>query len=130
MPTKEEMKKAIGDRIRQLRGTETLSAFAARLGTSSGRISELETGVSAPSAEFLAHLHSTLSVDLNWLLTGKASEKAVALAAPAPLPRDEADLLTLYRASSAAGKNAIKATSLAVEKSPTAVMPTTRKRTR
>ncbi|MBP6727772.1 MAG: helix-turn-helix transcriptional regulator [Thauera sp.] len=123
----------VGDRIKAVRAAHGLNQreFASRTSTSSGRISELEQGNSMPGCEFLTRLHTEFGVDLNWLLTGKASEGAVALTAPAPLPRDEADLLTLYRDSTAQGKAAIKATSLAVEKSPAAITPATaRKRAR
>lgn len=117
------MKKEVGERVLQVRIAAKLNQreFAARLSTGSGRISGIESGANMPSGDFLLRLHNEFGVDLNWLLTGKVDESAVAMTAPPPLPRDEADLLALYRASSEAGRRAIRATSLAVEKSLPAV---------
>ncbi|MBS0461768.1 MAG: transcriptional regulator [Proteobacteria bacterium] len=54
-----------------------------------------------------------LGIDVLYVLTGQRAGGAAA-APPAPLPRDEQDLLALYRGSSPAGKAAIRATGVAV----------------
>ncbi|WP_288843230.1 helix-turn-helix domain-containing protein [uncultured Deefgea sp.] len=62
----------IGNRVRSIRNALKLNQrdFAARLSTSSGRISEIESGKSMPSGDFLLRLHQEFNSDLNWLMTG------------------------------------------------------------
>ena len=68
----------LGDRIKQIRKEKELSqqAFAAKLSTASGYISEIEKGKTMPGSAFLCSLKREFpEVDLNWLLTGKCESK-------------------------------------------------------
>gem|GEM_PF-6996453 len=49
--------------------------FAEKIEISIGALSELENGISAPSARTLANLHLLTDVDIGWLLTGKAEQE-------------------------------------------------------
>ena len=62
--------KMIGDRIKQLRIEKGLSQqeFGARLGTSSGYVSEIENGKKQPGSEILFSLKREFNIDLNWLV--------------------------------------------------------------
>lgn len=68
----------LGSRLNQIRKDRALSqqAFAARLDTSSGYISEIEQGKKMPGSEFLLSLWRVFGVDLNWFLTGEEKEAA------------------------------------------------------
>lgn len=102
----------IGGRVLAVRNGAGLDqrAFAARIGSSSGRVSEIENGKSLPGAALLARLHAEFDVDLNWLITGQRTANT----APAPaLSRREAALLDNYRHSPEDAKTAIDKTSAA-----------------
>jgi transcriptional regulator with XRE-family HTH domain len=77
----------IGDRLKQLRKEKNLSqqALAKKLGTSSGYISELESGKKLPGTELLLSLKREYDVDLNWLV---ASEY-VQISGELPCPSDK-----------------------------------------
>lgn len=66
----------IGARIKQLRKEKSLSqkAFADLLSTSSGYISEVESGKTMPGGNFFISLKRALDVDINWLLTGEGEK--------------------------------------------------------
>lgn len=66
----------IGERLKQIRINNNLTqqVFAARLGTSSGFISEIESGKKLPGSDFLISLRREFSVDLNMFLTGSVSD--------------------------------------------------------
>ena len=63
--------KAVGRRIRQLRGFEvTQNEFAMKLGISQSQLSKYERGVVAPPGDVLIRIKEQLRVSIDWLLTG------------------------------------------------------------
>lgn len=97
----------IGERVKRVRDSVGLNQrdFASRLGTSAGRVSEIESGKSVPGGDLLIRLNAEFHVDLNWVLTGEESKTA------APISREEAALLDNYRHCPPEARAAIKATS-------------------
>ena len=64
--------KAVGRRVRELRGFETVQAQLAReLGISQGQLSRYEQGKSEIGAEILLRLARKSEKTIEWLLTGK-----------------------------------------------------------
>jgi len=126
------MSKEIGERVFSVRTNAGLNQrdFATQLGTSSGGISQIESGKTMPGGDFLLRLHEKFGVDVTWLLTGQrllaehriplgaltagipASLLSAAPAAcppPAPaLSTDEAELLSDYRESHPVVQRSIK----------------------
>lgn len=102
-------KKAIGARIKSLRGDETQKAFADRLGVGRTSVVRYEAGERTPDAEFMAKANAVLGVDLIWLLTGVRTTPAGEALKP-----DEAALLDNYRNSPKEARDALKATSAAL----------------
>lgn len=100
----------IGMRIQEVRKAAGLNqqGFAARLGTSSGYISELETGKSMPGAKFLISLKREFGADIDWLLTGEGEKP------PALLSEEERILVDQFRQSSKAGRDALLQTGAAL----------------
>lgn len=105
------MSKEVGARVFQVRQDVNLNQrdFAARIGISSGGISQIESGKAMPGGDFLLKIHQEFGVDITWLLTGM-SATGTAPASP-PLARDEEILLDNYRNSPPDARAAIKATS-------------------
>lgn len=64
-------RKAIGSRIKEIRGNRTQNAFAKILNVTQGYISDLERGKSFPSVTFLARLVKISKRSYNWILTGE-----------------------------------------------------------
>jgi transcriptional regulator with XRE-family HTH domain len=63
--------KALGRRIRQLRGFEvTQEEFARKLGISQSQLSKYERGIVAPPADVLMRIKERFRVSIDWLLTG------------------------------------------------------------
>jgi predicted transcriptional regulator len=63
--------KAVGRRLRQLRGFDTSQEeFANRLQISQSQLSKYERGVAAPPAEVLMRIKDRLRVSIDWLLSG------------------------------------------------------------
>jgi transcriptional regulator with XRE-family HTH domain len=63
--------KALGRRIRQLRGFEvTQDEFARKLGISQSQLSKYERGIVAPPADVLMRIKELFRVSIDWLLTG------------------------------------------------------------
>jgi transcriptional regulator with XRE-family HTH domain len=63
--------KAVGRRLRQLRGFDVTQAeFARKLGISQSQLSKYERGVAAPPADILIRLKELLQISVDWLLTG------------------------------------------------------------
>ncbi|MNV69757.1 transcriptional repressor DicA [compost metagenome] len=100
----------IGVRIQGVRKAAGLNqqGFAARLGTSSGHISELETGKSVPGGKFLLSLKREFRIDVDWLLTGEGSSP------PALLSDEERVLVEQFRHTSQAGRDALLQTGAAL----------------
>jgi len=66
--------KAVGRRLRELRGFDTKQKdFARQLGISQGQLSRYEKGKSEIGAEVLLRTSQELKVSIEWLLTGKRS---------------------------------------------------------
>ena len=66
--------KAVGRRLRELRGFDTNQAeFARQLGISQGQLSRYEKGKSEIGAAVLLRTSQELKVSIEWLLTGKRS---------------------------------------------------------
>jgi transcriptional regulator with XRE-family HTH domain len=66
--------KAVGRRVRELRGFEIVQAqFARELGISQGQLSRYEKGRSEIGAEVLLRLARRSGKTVEWLLTGKDS---------------------------------------------------------
>lgn len=94
------MSKEIGMRVQQLRTDTKLNQrdFAARLGISSGGISQIESGKTMPGGDFLLKIHQEFGIDVTWLLTGLSIGGATPLPASIPaLTPDEGTLLDNYR---------------------------------
>lgn len=106
----------LGKRVLQIRGAAGLNQreFAARLGTSSGYISSVESGKTMPGGDFLLRLHQEFGTDVTWLLTGRNASGSVPTPTLAP---DEAALLDNYRHSPKDQQDILKATSAAFAKS-------------
>lgn len=75
MPTSKNISidwKAVGNRVRELRGFETKQAqFASGLGISQGQLSRYEQGTSEMSAAVLLRLAQKSGKSIEWLLTGR-----------------------------------------------------------
>ena len=64
--------KAVGRRLRELRGFDTKQAdFARQLGISQGQLSRYEKGKSEIGAEVLLRLSQRFGKSMEWVLTGK-----------------------------------------------------------
>ncbi|MBI3584240.1 MAG: helix-turn-helix transcriptional regulator [Nitrospinae bacterium] len=68
-----QVKKNIGDRIKQVRKAQHLTqqAFARILGITQGFYTGIETGKYSTSNEILTCITSNFNINLNWLLTGE-----------------------------------------------------------
>jgi transcriptional regulator with XRE-family HTH domain len=62
----------IGKRLKQVREGAGLNQrdFATRIASSSGRVSEIESGKNVPSGDLLLRLNQEFGTDLTWLLAG------------------------------------------------------------
>jgi len=68
--------KAIGRRIREIRGFElTQAEFGRILGIAQTQLSKYELGQSAPTLEILLKLRAYSGKDIDWILTGEAPER-------------------------------------------------------
>lgn len=64
--------KAVGRRVRELRGFDTKQAdFAGELGISQGQLSRYEKGKSEIGAEVLLRISQHSGRSMEWVLTGK-----------------------------------------------------------
>jgi transcriptional regulator with XRE-family HTH domain len=64
--------KAVGQRIRQLRGFDmTQEEFARRIGVSQGHFSYIERGEKEIGADILLRISEEFEKSIEWLLTGK-----------------------------------------------------------
>ena len=65
--------KAVGRRLRQLRGFETHQAvFAREIGISQSQLSRYEKGKSEIGAEILLRMSEKFDKSMEWILTGKS----------------------------------------------------------
>ncbi|MFI5089731.1 MAG: helix-turn-helix domain-containing protein [Terriglobales bacterium] len=65
--------KAIGARIRQLRGHVHQEELAAYLGVSQGHLSKIERGQWAPTVEMLVRLSERFKTNIDWIVTGQSA---------------------------------------------------------
>jgi transcriptional regulator with XRE-family HTH domain len=63
--------KAIGARVRALRGTLLQDEFAPKIGISQGQLSKIESGKIAPTLEVLVRLANRFEKSLDWIVTGQ-----------------------------------------------------------
>jgi len=63
--------KAIGERIRALRGTQLQEELAPKIGISQGQLSKIESGRMAPALETLVRLANRFEKSLDWIVTGQ-----------------------------------------------------------
>lgn len=63
--------KAIGARIRELRGTMFQEDLAAYLGISQGQLSKIERGMMGPTVETLARLSEKFGKSIDWIVRGE-----------------------------------------------------------
>lgn len=61
---------AIGERIKEVRGSESLQAFAEKLCIEVNKLADYEQEKISPDVNFLADLHSKLRINPTWLLVG------------------------------------------------------------
>ena len=62
--------KAIGARIRALRGNELQEELAPKVGISQGQLSKIESGRMPPALETLVKLANRFEKSIDWLVTG------------------------------------------------------------
>lgn len=63
--------KAIGSRIRELRGDLPQEELAAILGISQGQLSKIERGSVAPTLQALLGISDEFAKTLDWIVTGR-----------------------------------------------------------
>lgn len=63
--------RAMGSRIRALRGDVLQEELALKIGISQGQLSKIESGRLAPTLETLVRLANQFSKTLDWIVTGK-----------------------------------------------------------
>ncbi len=63
--------RAIGSRIRGLRGTMLQDKLAGYLGISQGQLSKIERGKIGPTVETLVRLSGKFGKSVDWILTGE-----------------------------------------------------------
>ncbi len=63
--------RAIGSRIRQLRGSLLQEKLAVYLGISQGQLSKIERGKIGPTVETLVRLSEKFRKGVDWILTGE-----------------------------------------------------------
>ena len=63
--------KAIGARVRALRGGSLQDEFAPKVGISQGQLSKVESGKMAPTLEMLVRLANRSGKSLDWIVTGQ-----------------------------------------------------------
>jgi transcriptional regulator with XRE-family HTH domain len=81
-------RRAVGPRIRQIRGKRTQKAFAALMDATQSYISDLERGKCFPSVALLARIRAVSGKSFDWILTGKE-------VAAAPPENGEADYIEM-----------------------------------
>ena len=63
--------KAVGARIRELRGTIFQEDLAAYLGISQGQLSKIERGMMGPTVETLTRLSERFGKSIDWIVRGE-----------------------------------------------------------
>ncbi len=80
-----EVKSEIGRRLRRIRGGDSRTRFATKLGVHENTIGGYERGDRFPSSDFLIAVSETHNVNLNWLLMQRGGRYRVPQGAVAPL---------------------------------------------
>ena len=62
--------KAIGERIREIRGEVLQEELAVYLGISQGQLSKIERGKMAPTVEILVRLSEKFGKNVDWIVRG------------------------------------------------------------
>jgi transcriptional regulator with XRE-family HTH domain len=62
--------KAIGERIREIRGEVLQEELAVYLGISQGQLSKIERGKMAPTVEILVRLSEKFGKSVDWIVRG------------------------------------------------------------
>lgn len=89
--------RALGTRIRSLRGEISQTDFAELLGVSQEDISRFESGARTPSISLLLKLSGMHRVSLDWLVKGQNDSGEALAGEPAGLPPQEEILLDRFR---------------------------------
>ncbi len=63
--------KAIGERIREIRGEVLQEELAVYLGISQGQLSKIERGKTAPTVEILVRLSERFGKSVDWIVRGR-----------------------------------------------------------
>lgn len=63
--------KAVGARVRALRGSVMQDEFAPKVGISQGQLSKIESGKMAPTLDMLVKLANRFGKSLDWIVTGQ-----------------------------------------------------------
>ena len=63
--------KAIGSRVRSLRGRVRQQKFASEMGLSQGQLSKVERGKGAPTLELLLGLAAKFGKTIDWIVRGE-----------------------------------------------------------
>lgn len=63
--------KAVGARVRALRGSVMQDEFAFKVGISQGQLSKIENGRMAPTLDMLVKLANRFGKSLDWIVTGQ-----------------------------------------------------------
>lgn len=77
------MKNILPDRLRALRGAQSQTDFALKIGVKQTSYSSWERGIKDPAAQTIAQIASTFGVSADWLL-------GLSDAPPSPSPPDRA----------------------------------------
>ncbi len=89
--------RALGTRIRSLRGGMSQTTFAELLGISQEDVSRFESGSRMPSIPLLLRLSGMHRVSLDWLVKGQNDSGEALAGEPAGLPPQEEILLDRFR---------------------------------
>ena len=96
-------KRAIAKRIKEIRGTETLSDFGKKLGVAHTTVKRYEEGM-IPSPEVLLAIAALAGKKLEWLLTGVERREMLPPLPPGKLSEDEYLSIPLIEGRIAAGE--------------------------
>lgn len=96
------MSDSVGSRISQVRGEMKIGFFAERLGVNRKTITRWEANEALPDGSSLLALHAQFGISPAWVLLGEISPEPWA----SPLTAEEALLISRYRESPAALRDA------------------------
>jgi len=97
LPVKQEKRRqrtinwrAVGQRLRALRGDMTQAQFAKRVGVSQGYLSHLERGEKEIGPEILLRISQLCDRSMEWILTGSERSPGKQFSSVLAVPRDPA----------------------------------------